>query len=102
MIIINKAKRTISFGNHENICLYCEMTEGESVDEAINHLETEINKQIAKKEYYIRAEYETERMEEKKTSLQDEINNLEKRKGELLSWAEKHNLPLKIFEDMPF
>lgn len=102
MIKITKAKRTITFGNYENISLECEMDAGETAEEAVKHLEDKINKIINNKANVANIRCDIQTLEIRKEDLEREVLNMQKKKDEIIAWKEKYNLSDEAIGEMPF
>lgn len=108
---ITKIKRLVSFGEHENIELEAELSDGDTVDQVHKNLLVEIYKQIGKLRDM---DYVTRSIDELQQTLDSRLNrikqlgvdimDLEQKKAGIEEWLKKFDISPNAFDnsEIPF
>ena len=99
---ITKIRRTITFGNYENISMEAELEEHDTVDNSLEILEMTMQSIIDEKQNCKTSVWRYNEIKAKTEALENDIDRLEVKKNNITKWMEKHNISDAAINDLPF
>lgn len=99
---VKTVSRTISFGDFENISMSSEVPENENELDVLKKIEERIRYAIEERTGIQMIVHKIDDLKRERDNLEIEVNRFINRKEELIKWAKKHNIALKVINDLPF
>ncbi len=99
---VTEIRRTVTFGNYENISMSATLDREETVSEALNKLELTIDSEIGRKKSIEQLAHSVEHLTAQKDNLTREIQELSRKKALILKWASKHKVNVSALSELPF